>query len=254
MTAWADHGRRRERGAAGHRAAARQRRVEHRRRPHRGCQARARAAARGTCGGRSWSELTPAAARTSSSQWLTARSRRLHYSVGMTITEDIAGSRSGKSPQRHGRRPMTATARSATAPGSRTSPACWTCPAGQPGCASSSGRNGPHPGAQLRFTDIDGHRFTCLRHRREERPARRPGAAPPPAGPVRGPDPLREGHRAAEPAAEGVRAEPGLVRDRSAGLRAAGLDADARPGRGRPPLGAEAAPPAPVLRRRPARP
>ena len=30
----------------------------------------------------------------------------------------------------------------------------------------------PHPGAQLRFTDIDGHRFTCLRHRRQDRPAR----------------------------------------------------------------------------------
>ena len=30
----------------------------------------------------------------------------------------------------------------------------------------------PHPGAQLRFTDIDGHRFTCLRHRRPERAAR----------------------------------------------------------------------------------
>ncbi len=45
------------------------------------------------------------------------------------------------------------------------------------------GRERPHPGAQLRFTDIDGHRFTCfatsakgrqladleLRHRRRAR-------------------------------------------------------------------------------------
>ena len=57
----------------------------------------------------------------------------------------------------------------------------------------------PHPGAQLRFTDVGGHRFICfatstrggqladleLRHRRR--------------GPVRGPDPLRQGHRPAQP-------------------------------------------------------
>ena len=50
-------------------------------------------------------------------------------------------------------------------------------------CGSSSARSGPHPGAQLRFTDIDGHRFTAfatdarkgqladleLRHRRRAR-------------------------------------------------------------------------------------
>jgi hypothetical protein len=66
----------------------------------------------------------------------------------------------------------------------------------------------PYPGAQLRFTDIDGHRFTCfatdarrgqpadleLCHRRRARCEDR--------------IPRREGHRAAEPAAEGVRAEP----------------------------------------------
>jgi hypothetical protein len=81
------------------------------------------------------------------------------------------------------------------------------------------------------------------------------GRAPPPqAGPVRGPDPLRQGHRAAEPAAEGLRPEPALVRGRGPGLRRAGLDADARPGRGRPPLGTEAAPPAALRRRRPRRP
>jgi hypothetical protein len=45
-----------------------------------------------------------------------------------------------------------------------------------------------------------------------------------------------QGHRAAEPTAEGLRAEPGLVRDRRAGLRAAGLDADARPWQA-PPAG-----------------
>jgi hypothetical protein len=65
----------------------------------------------------------------------------------------------------------------------RTSPACWIWTAGRPGCGSSYARERPHPGAQLRFTDIDGHRFTAfatdtrkgqladleLRHRRRAR-------------------------------------------------------------------------------------
>jgi hypothetical protein len=29
----------------------------------------------------------------------------------------------------------------------------------------------PYPDAQLRFSDIDGHRFTCFAHQRERRPA-----------------------------------------------------------------------------------
>jgi hypothetical protein len=37
-------------------------------------------------------------------------------------------------------------------------------------------------------------------------------------GTVRGPDPLREGHRAAEPPLEGLRPEPAVVRGRRAGL------------------------------------
>jgi Transposase DDE domain group 1 len=41
---------------------------------------------------------------------------------------------------------MTATGRSGTGPGSRTSPACWTCRPGRPGCGSSSGRSGRIPG------------------------------------------------------------------------------------------------------------
>ena len=47
----------------------------------------------------------------------------------------------------------------------------------------------PHPGAQLRFTDIDGHRFTCLATDARRAAARGPGAAAPPPGPLRGPDP-----------------------------------------------------------------
>ena len=106
----------------------------------------------------------------------------------------------------------------------------------------------PAPGAQLRFTDLDGHRFTAfatdarkgqladlkLRHRRRVRCEDRI---------------LRQGHRAAEPAAEGVRPQPAVVRDRGPGLRAAGLDPAPRPGGGSPPGGAQAPAAAPVRRR-----
>ena len=67
--------------------------------------------------------------------------------------------------------------------------------------------------------------------------------------PLRGPHQEREGHRAAQPSPQGLRPEPAVVRDRRAGLRAAGLDPAARPGRGSPPLGAQA-PAAAALRGR----
>ncbi len=114
--------------------------------------------------------------------WLTARSRRLHYSVGMTITEAIADA-------------------IGTIPASAWTPAydgdgevrdgAWIADitglldlAGWPaGMRVIVRKERPHPGAQLRFTDIDGHRFTCfatdakrgqladlkLRHRRRAR-------------------------------------------------------------------------------------
>jgi hypothetical protein len=114
--------------------------------------------------------------------WLTARSRRLHYSVGMTITEDIQAA-IGKVPAR------------AWTPaydgGGQIRDGAWVAditgllelsswPAGMR-VIVRKGR--PHPGAQLRFTDIGGHRFTCfatdarrgqladleLRHRRRAR-------------------------------------------------------------------------------------
>jgi hypothetical protein len=62
-------------------------------------------------------------------------------------------------------------------------------------------RERPHPGAQLRFTDIGGHRVTCFATdaRREqladlELRRRRPLGRP---------DPVRQGNRAAEPALHG---------------------------------------------------
>ena len=42
----------------------------------------------------------------------------------------------------------------------------------------------PHPGAQLRFTDLDGHRFTAFATDARKGPARGPGAAAPAPGPV----------------------------------------------------------------------
>jgi Transposase DDE domain group 1 len=66
--------------------------------------------------------------------WLTRPSRRLHYSVGMTITEDMHQAILTL-PGRSGRRPMTRAARCGRAPGSRSSPACWTSRRGPRGCA-----------------------------------------------------------------------------------------------------------------------
>jgi Transposase DDE domain group 1 len=114
--------------------------------------------------------------------WLTAKSRRLHYSVGMTITGDIQDA-IGKVPA-NGWTP-------AYDGDGRVRDGAWVAditglleldswPAGMRVIVR---RERPHPGAQLRFTDIDGHRFTCfatdarkgqladleLRHRRRAR-------------------------------------------------------------------------------------
>jgi hypothetical protein len=114
--------------------------------------------------------------------WLTGKSRRLHYSVGMTITEDMRDA-------------------ILTVPAGAWTPAydgdgqvrdgAWVADiTGMLDLSSWPGgmrvivrKERPHPGAQLRFTDIDGHRFTAfatgtrkgqladleLRHRRRAR-------------------------------------------------------------------------------------
>jgi len=56
---------------------------------------------------------------------LTARSQRLHYCAGMTITADIRAA-IGQVPAAARTPPMTGTGRSATGPGSPASPPCWT--------------------------------------------------------------------------------------------------------------------------------
>jgi hypothetical protein len=114
--------------------------------------------------------------------WLTAKSRRLHYSVGMTITGAIA--------EAIGKVPAAAWTAACDGDG-QVRDGAWVAditglldldswPAGMRVIVR---KERPHPGAQLRLTDINGHRFTCfatdtskgqladleLRHRRRAR-------------------------------------------------------------------------------------
>jgi hypothetical protein len=114
--------------------------------------------------------------------WLTVRSRPLHYSVGMTITEDMQAA--------IGKVPASAWTPAYDGDG-QVRDGAWVAditglldlsswPAGMRVIVR---KERPHPGAQLRFTDVDGHRFTVfatdakrgqladleLRHRRRAR-------------------------------------------------------------------------------------
>jgi Transposase DDE domain group 1 len=115
-------------------------------------------------------------------KWLASPSRRLHYSVGMTITEDMQDAILTL-PERVWEPAYDA--------GGQVRPGAWVAEltglldlAGWPeGMRVIVRKERPHPGAQLRFTDIDGHRFTAfatdaktgqladleLRHRRRAR-------------------------------------------------------------------------------------
>ena len=114
--------------------------------------------------------------------WLTSPGRRLHYSVGMTITEEMQDAILAL-PERVWEPAYDA--------GGQVRPGAWVAEltgllnlSGWPaGMRVIARKERPHPGAQLRFTDLDGHRFTCfatdtrrgqladleLRHRRRAR-------------------------------------------------------------------------------------
>jgi Transposase DDE domain group 1 len=114
--------------------------------------------------------------------WLASPGRRLHYSIGMPVTEEMQEAIL-QLPDRVWEPAYDA--------GGEVRPGAWV--AELTGLPELSGwpqgmrvivrRERPHPGAQLRFTDIDGHRLTCfatdarrgqladleLRHRRRAR-------------------------------------------------------------------------------------
>ena len=114
--------------------------------------------------------------------WLTRPGRRLAYSVGFTITEETQ--------EAILKVPAYAWTPAYDA-GGQVRPGAWVAEitgmlnlsAWPKGMRVIVRKERPHPGAQLRFTDIDGHRFTCfatntkggqladleLRHRRRAR-------------------------------------------------------------------------------------
>jgi Transposase DDE domain group 1 len=115
-------------------------------------------------------------------KWLTSPGRRLHYSIGMTITEDMHQAILTL-PDRVWEPAYDA--------GGQARPGAWVAEltglldlsSWPKGMRVIVRKERPHPGAQLRFTDIDGHRVTAfatdartgqladleLRHRRRAR-------------------------------------------------------------------------------------
>jgi Transposase DDE domain group 1 len=115
-------------------------------------------------------------------KWLTARSRPLHYSTGMTITEDMQEA-IGKVPAQSWTPACDGDGRIRDGAWVADITGLLTLQGWPAGMRVIVRKERPHPGAQLRFTDIDGHRFTAfatdakrgqladleLRHRRRAR-------------------------------------------------------------------------------------
>ena len=141
-------------------AAAGRRRVEHGRRPHRGGEAGLGAAARRAAEERAGpGRLRRRDARVPD---LADRpSRRLQYSVGMVITAPVEDA-IGKIPAK-GWTPAY-DAEGIERPGAWVAELTGVLDlAGWPrGMRVIARKERPHPGAQLRITDIDGHRVTCF--------------------------------------------------------------------------------------------
>ena len=94
-------------------------------------------------------------------EWLTAKSRRLHYFVGMTVTEDIQAAilqvpASAWTPTHND----DIEVRDGAWVADITGP--WDLDGWPAGMRVIARKERSHPGAQLRFIDIDGHRFTCF--------------------------------------------------------------------------------------------
>ena len=132
-------------------------------------------------------------------KWLTARSRRLGYSVGLTITGDIQdaiGKIPAVAPGQAYDRLRRATARRLgrrdhrhARPGRLARGNAGHRPQGAPAPRSAAAVH-RHRRAPVH---LPGHL-----HARAAAPG--PGAPAPPPGTLRGPDPLRQGHRPAQPA------------------------------------------------------
>ena len=93
--------------------------------------------------------------------WLTRPGRRLQYSVGFTITDDVQDA--------IGKVPAQAWTPAYDSDG-RVRDGAWVAEltglldlsSWPKGMRVIARKERPHPGAQLRFTDVDGHRITCL--------------------------------------------------------------------------------------------
>ncbi len=129
--------------------------------------------------------------------WLTRR--RLAYSVGFSLPGDLPSIQKALASM-----PAAAWTPAYDSDG-RVSPGAWVAEvtglfdltAWPAGMRLIVRKERPHPGAQLRITDCDGHPDHRVRHQHQPRAAGRPGTAAPPPSPRRGPHPSREGQRLA---------------------------------------------------------